>query len=55
MKRVCWRAYDYLDCMKKCPSTPEHVKFTKFTRNKCKFALRGKLGIENLETSIHTK
>ncbi|PAV69077.1 hypothetical protein WR25_21950 isoform B [Diploscapter pachys] len=40
MKRVCWRAYDYLDCMKKCPSTPEHVKFTKLTRNKCKFALR---------------
>ncbi|VDO97420.1 unnamed protein product [Heligmosomoides polygyrus] len=41
MKDICWRAYDHLDCMKQCGSSPEHEKFAKFVQSKCHFALKG--------------
>ncbi|VDL73628.1 unnamed protein product [Nippostrongylus brasiliensis] len=40
-KDICWRVFDHLDCMKQCNSSPEHEKFDKFVRSKCRFALRG--------------
>uniref|UniRef100_A0A8R1DKD4 Chondroitin proteoglycan 4 domain-containing protein n=1 Tax=Caenorhabditis japonica TaxID=281687 RepID=A0A8R1DKD4_CAEJA len=39
MKDVCWRLYDNIDCMKKCPKSEKHAVFAKFVRNKCKFVL----------------
>ncbi|UMM13829.1 hypothetical protein L5515_001911 [Caenorhabditis briggsae] len=39
MKDVCWRLYDNLDCMKKCPKSEKHAAFAKHVRNKCKFVL----------------
>ncbi|CAI2300868.1 unnamed protein product [Caenorhabditis sp. 36 PRJEB53466] len=39
MKDVCWRLYDNLDCMKKCPKSEKHASFAKHVRNKCKFVL----------------
>lgn len=39
MKDVCWRLYDNLDCMKKCPKSEKHAMFAKHVRNKCKFVL----------------
>ncbi|CCD64900.1 CPG4 domain-containing protein [Caenorhabditis elegans] len=39
MKDVCWRLYDNLDCMKKCPKSEKHAIFAKHVRNKCKFVL----------------
>ncbi|KAK6731493.1 hypothetical protein RB195_007762 [Necator americanus] len=41
VKDVCWRVYDHLDCMKHCGDSPEHEKFAKYVRVKCRFALRG--------------
>ncbi|CAB3407520.1 unnamed protein product [Caenorhabditis bovis] len=40
LKDVCWRVYDNLDCMKKCPKSEAHQKFAKLARNKCKFVLQ---------------
>lgn len=39
MKDVCWRLYDNLDCMNKCPKSEKHAVFAKRVRNKCKFVL----------------
>lgn len=39
MKDVCWRLYDNLDCMKKCPKSEKHAVIAKHVRNKCKFVL----------------
>uniref|UniRef100_A0A1I7U4B3 CPG4 domain-containing protein n=1 Tax=Caenorhabditis tropicalis TaxID=1561998 RepID=A0A1I7U4B3_9PELO len=39
MKDVCWRLYDNLDCMKKCPKSESHALFDKHVRNKCRFVL----------------
>ncbi|CAJ0595963.1 unnamed protein product [Cylicocyclus nassatus] len=42
LKDMCWRVYDHLDCMKHCGGdAPEHEKFAKYIRSKCRFALRG--------------
>ncbi|EGT38765.1 hypothetical protein CAEBREN_25323 [Caenorhabditis brenneri] len=39
MKDVCWRLYDNLDCMNKCPKSERQAVFDKRVRNKCKFVL----------------
>ncbi|KAL6732213.1 hypothetical protein Aduo_002995 [Ancylostoma duodenale] len=44
VKDICWRVHDHLDCMHHCGDSPEHEKFAKYVRSKCRFALRG---IEN--------
>ncbi|EYC01628.1 hypothetical protein Y032_0105g3661 [Ancylostoma ceylanicum] len=41
VKDICWRVHDHLDCMHHCGDSPEHEKFAKYVRSKCRFALRG--------------
>ncbi|KAE9421668.1 hypothetical protein Angca_000107, partial [Angiostrongylus cantonensis] len=38
-KDLCWRVYDYLDCIEHCETAGLRDTFAKFVRSKCHFAL----------------